>query len=174
MDLDRLTKAQVRPELFTEHDGIIANDIIGSLQDALHRTIVLLQLHDFQVRVILGKLRQILHGSATPGVNSLIVVPHHGKHIALTRQRAHQPILTEVSVLILVHQQILHPTLPALAHFLIVFHQLRRQADQIIKVHRLIGNQGGGVVTVNTSRLDLAGRVCGTLRIVRPHQGVFP
>ena len=52
--------------------------------------------------------------------------------------------------------------------------KFNRQADQVIKIHCLIGGKGGGIVPVNPGNIGILFTGCGFYRHVRCHHGVFP
>ncbi len=70
-----------------------------------------------------------------------------------------QLVLAGVGVLVLVHQEVAQPVLPAQAHFLVAREQLGRQADQVVEIHRLVGVQRGHVVAVDQRGLVIVGIV---------------
>ncbi|CUI80596.1 Uncharacterised protein [Achromobacter xylosoxidans] len=171
---DRLAHAQVRPQLLLEQLGVLLDHLVGRSQDALHRTVVLLQLDELEVRIVGGELGQVLDGGAAPGVDGLVIVSHRGEHGARAGQQLHQAVLADVGVLVFVDQQVTHAVLPARAHLFVVGQQDGRDADQVVEVHRLVGGQRGGVAAVDVGCLDVARRDGFARGIVGLHQRVLP
>ena len=146
----RLALAQVAPQAFRKELGVGCDHVVGRAQDGGGRAVVLLQLDDFERRKVLRQQAQIVQSSATPAVNTLVVIAHGGKArcIAAAGQRAvglaaHQElehaVLGGIGVLVFIHQHVAHIALPLGTHLRVFAQQFERQADQIVKVHALVG-----------------------------------
>ena len=66
---NHFTGAQVTPQLFFKHMRIVLNQLIGCLENAAGRSIVLFELDDFQVSEIVFKPDQIFWAGAAPGID---------------------------------------------------------------------------------------------------------
>ena len=84
---------------------------------------------------------QIVQGGTAPTVDGLVVVAHSGKPGPLTHQELQHLVLGGVGVLVFIHQHMAHLLLPQLAHVGVLLQEFERQADQIVKVHALVGAQ---------------------------------
>ena len=136
-----LALAQFRKQRFGEQLGVGANHIVGCAQDGAGGAVVLLQLDELEVGVLNRQLFQVVQRGAAPAVDRLVVVTHSGEMGALTHQEFQQLVLRGVGVLVFVHQHVAQQALPFLAHLSVVFQQAHGHADQIVKVHALVGGQ---------------------------------
>ena len=105
-DAQRVAVAQLAPQLFVEHVGVVGDQGVGGLENARRRAVVLLQFDDFQARKILMQLYQIFRPRTAPGVDGLVVVPDHGEPAAHADQLLHQQVLAGVGVLVFIDQQV--------------------------------------------------------------------
>ena len=131
----------IAPQIFLEHFGVVVDEVIRHLEDALRGAVVLLQLDDAQVGVIVAQLVQVRDARAAPCVNGLIVIAHHGECGTAARQQLDHLVLAIVGVLIFVDQQIAQLLLPAQQGFGMFLEQLHRQMNQVVEIHRLISAQ---------------------------------
>ncbi len=171
---DRVAHAVFGPQLLFEQLRVVRDHVVGGRQDTHRRTVVLLQLHQMQLREILAELREVFQRGAAPAVDSLVVVAHCRERRTRTGQQFQQLVLASVGVLILVDQQITQLVLPALADLLIFRKQFCGQADQIVKIHRLIGMQCGDVIAVDDRGLLLVLVGGNRDRLFRHDQAVLP
>ena len=162
------------PQLLVEQLVVVGDERIRGTQDAPAGAVVLLQLDDFQARVIGLQQAQILDIRATPGVDRLIVIAHGGEGPAVAGEQAQQGVLRAIGVLILVDQQIAQPLLPARAHRFVVAEQAHRQADEVVKIDRLIRAQGALVFAVHLGRRRAEFGVRALDRFFRRHHRVLP
>jgi hypothetical protein len=105
----------------------------------------LLQSNDFERRKLDRQFLQVVQRGAAPAVDGLVVVAHRGEAGLIGRVAAHQQlehfVLGGVGVLVLVHQHMAHQALPLAPYLRVVAQQLQRQADQVVKIHALVGGQ---------------------------------
>ena len=108
----------------------------------------MLQLDDLKVGEIGGQFFQVVQGGATPAVNGLVVVAHCGEVASSlgcgaggANQQFEQLVLGGVGVLVLVYQNMTQLPLPFAAHGLVLLQQLKGQANEVVKVHTLVGHQ---------------------------------
>ena len=71
----------------------------------------------------------------------MVVVAHRGESAFVAHQVFQHLVLRGVGVLVFVHQHVPHLRLPFGAHVWVVLQQFERQANQVVKVHRLKGAQ---------------------------------
>ena len=105
---------------------VIGNQCIGGLQDDVAGAVILFQLDQFQIGIIALQRLHVLRPGATPGINGLVVITHHGQAVAWAYQQLYQQILTGVGVLVFVHQQVVNAVLPAFEHLRILLKQRHR------------------------------------------------
>ena len=141
----RLALAQFAEQRFGVKLGVGADHIVGGAQDGAGGAVVLLQRDDFERWKLDWQFPQVVQCGAAPAVDGLVVVAHGGEARFVGRVAAHQQlehfILGGVGVLVLVHQHMAHQPLPLAAHFRVVPQQFQRQADQVVKIHALVGGQ---------------------------------
>ncbi len=150
--LDGLAAAAVRPQPLLEQVGVVADEVVGGVEDAPAGAVVLLQLDHLQARVVAAQVLQQLRPGPAPGVDGLVVVAHHGQAAAVADQGPHQRVLGAVDVLELVHQQVAHPVAPVLGHLGVLLQQPHRQVDQVVEVGGVVGVQGLLVAGVDPRR----------------------
>ena len=135
----RLTLAQLRKQGLGKQLGVGANHVIGRLQNRRGGAVVLFQLHHFQGGKVLRQALQIVQGCTAPAVDGLVVVAHRGESGSLAHQQFQHLVLRGVGVLVFVHQHMAHLLLPLFAYLSVLLQQFQRQANQVIKVHALVG-----------------------------------
>ena len=166
----RLAVAQRAPQFFGKQLGIGADHVVGGLQNCGSGSVVLLQLHHLELRKIHRQLPQVIERGAAPAVDALVVVAHSGEAgvglAGVAHQQLEQVVLRGVGVLVFVHQHIGQCLLPFGAHVGVVLQKFQRQADQVVKVHALVGQQplfvalhhhGGAAVALVARRLRQRG-----------------
>ena len=139
--LHRLAFAQVRPQRLREQLGVELDDVVGRAQDGAGGAVVLLQRDDLEVGVVLRQALEVVQRGAAPAVDGLVVVAHGGEDALGPQQQLEQLVLRGVGVLVLVDQHVAQLALPLLTHVLVVGQQLERQANEVVEVHRLVGQQ---------------------------------
>jgi len=140
-DAHRLALAQFAEQRFRKELGVRADDIVGGPQDGAGRAVVLLQLHHLQVRKVLRQFFQVVQRRAAPAVDRLVVIAHGGQPAPRAHQQLQHFVLRGVGVLVFIDQHMTQRSLPLAAYRFMVLQQLQRHADQIVKVHALIGAQ---------------------------------
>ncbi|MNS69804.1 hypothetical protein D3C72_1031320 [compost metagenome] len=120
--------------------GVVGNQYVGALEDAPLGAIVLFQLDELEAGEILVQQHQVLRLGTAPGVDGLIVIPHHGEAGPLADDLLHQLVLAGVGVLILIDQQVADLVLPAGPHLLVVLQQQGRHHDEVIEIQRVVGH----------------------------------
>ena len=116
----RFAFAQVAPQVLGIELGVGANHVVGSPQNGAGGAVVLLQLDDFELRVINRQLFQVVQRSAAPTVDGLVVVTHRREATALTHQVFEHRILCGVGVLVFIHQHVAQQPLPLLPDVLMI------------------------------------------------------
>ena len=117
---------------------------------------------------------QIIQGRAAPRINRLVIVTHGGEHRARAREKFEQLVLHGVGVLILIDQDVTDFILPTLTHLGIFAQQLHGQANQIIKIHRLIRRNGCVVTAVHARKLQFVLVFCQSQCLLRADFLIFP
>jgi hypothetical protein len=90
----------------------------------------------------IGRLR------AAPAVNALVVVAHHAQ-IAMPRQVMDQFELRGVGVLVFVHHDVTVFLAAGLENVGMLGEEFERQQNQVVKIHRVAGAQGGFVAQLH-------------------------
>lgn len=130
------TRQSVRPVLFREYffpnlTFILFDQTIGSTDNGLRRTIILLQFKDFRVRINLREIKDIINIRSTERVNTLRIIAYHTNTLIFFRQLEYDAMLGIIRILILVHQHITELLPITGQHF-------RKVAEQNIRIHQQI------------------------------------
>lgn len=140
-DAYRLAFAQLRKQGFRKQLGVGLDHIVGRAQDGTGGAVVLLQLDDLELGVVDRQLLEVVQGGAAPAVNALVVIAHGGEMAALAHQQLEQLVLGGIGVLVFIDQHMAQMGLPFGAHLGVVAQQAQRHADEVVKVHALVGGQ---------------------------------
>ena len=139
----RLTFAQIAPQVLGEQLGVGADHVISRAQNGAGGAVILLKLDHLEAREIDGQFAQVVQRGAAPTVNGLVVIANRGEPRLSGRVAADQQfkqfILGRIGVLVLINQNMPHQPLPTLPGRLMVLQQLQGQADQVVKIHTLVG-----------------------------------
>ena len=138
-DGDLVTVTELGPELLVEQLLVVRDDVVGGLQDAHRRPVVLLQRDDLERREFGRQPLQVVDVGAAPAVDRLIVVAHGGELGADAGQQFQELVLAGVGILVFVDQQVAQAVLPFLSDRRMLAEEPDRQADQVIEIHRLVG-----------------------------------
>ena len=159
-----------RPEPLAFSSQIVGNHRIGCIQNGLGRTVILLQPDGSGTPVLLFKVQDILDGSTTETVNTLVVVTHHTDIFVAACQQAGQQVLHMVGILILVHQDIAEFPLVILPHILVFQKQFDSHIDDVIKIQGVVVLQPGLIFDVgsgNVQRPEITGPFCRVQHLLR-------
>ena len=137
----RLALAQLGKQRFGKQLGVGANHMVGRTQDGAGGAVVLLQLDHLQLRVVLRQALEVVERGAAPAVDALVIVAHSGKARGLAHQQFQQLVLRGVGVLVFIDQHMAQQALPLFAHRVVVLEQAHGQADEVIKIHTLVGRE---------------------------------
>ena len=136
-----LALAQLAEQGFREQFGVGPDHVVGRTQDGAGGAVVLLQLDDLEVGVVHRQFLEVVQRRAAPAVDGLVIVAHGREVAALAHQQLEQFVLRGVGVLVFVHQHMAQRGLPLGAYFREVAQEAQRHADQVVKVHALVGRQ---------------------------------
>ena len=106
VEADRLALAAFGPQFLTETALVVGDQGVSGLEDASGGAVVLLEADGYGVLEVFAELVEILHPSAAPAVDRLVVVAHHHQTVAAFGQQAQPGVLHGVGVLELVHQDV--------------------------------------------------------------------
>ncbi len=162
------------PQTLIEQVGVVGDESVGGRQDAAGGAVILLQLDDFQRRVIGRQAAQVVRPRAPPRVDRLVVVAHHRECAPPADQLPHELVLGEVGVLVLVAEHVLDPILPRFQHLGQLPEQEHRPHDQVVEIQRVVGLQRALVTRVlhRAGLLELVGG--GRQRRLGRHQFALP
>ena len=170
----RIAGTVLAPQVLLEQLGVVLDEVVGALQNALRRTVVLLQLDDAQGGIVFLQVAQIGRAGAAPGIDGLVVVAHRGDSGAVAGQQLHHLVLAIVGVLVFVDEQVAEALLPALVCFCICLEQFHRQTDEIVEVYRLISAQRFLVARVEQGDALLLFVLGLAFRLLRREEGSLP
>ena len=156
VQLQRLPRPLVAPQLLALPPLVVADDGVGRVQDVGGAAVILLQPDGAAVFILLLKAEDVLNGGAPELVNALVVVAHHTDVAPAPCQQRGEQILQVVGILILVDQHILEAPLPVCPYILLLLQQLHREEDQVVKVHGVGREHPAHILAVNLSDADAA------------------
>ena len=125
------------PEIFALSLGIMGDHSIGCVQNILRGAVILFETDHLCLLILLLEREDIFNRCAAEAVNTLVVVTDHAEVAAAAGQKAGEPVLRMVGILILVDHHIAEAVLIAGAHLLILFQELYCVNDDIVEVHRV-------------------------------------
>ena len=83
---------------------VMAYQTVGSRNDSLCRTVVLLQLKQLRIVIFLREIKNVINICSTKTINALRIVAHHAHLLFLLSQLPYDTVLGIIRVLILIHQ----------------------------------------------------------------------
>ena len=136
--MDSVSTSSVCPQCLVFSSNIIMDHIVGSIQNILRRTIILLQLNDFSIRVYFLKIKNIADIRSSEFVNRLVIITYNTQITVSLGKKTYQLELGCIRILILVHHNIQETVLIILQYFRACFEQLYRFYNDIIKIQCII------------------------------------
>ena len=124
-----------REYFFPNLTFILFDQTVGSTDDGLRRTIILLQFKDFRIRINLREIKDIINIRSTERVDALRIIAYHTNTLIFFRQLEYDTMLGIIRILILVHQHITELLPITGQHFRKVAEQNIRIHQQIIEIH---------------------------------------
>ena len=137
----RLAVAELAPEPLLDPARVVLDDRVGRVEDALRRAVVLLQPHDARVGEVALEVEDVADVGAAPGVDRLVGVAHDHDVAVRVGEQPDDAVLRVVRVLVLVDEQVVERSLPALAHVVEALQQLDAAHQEVVEVHRVRGVQ---------------------------------
>ena len=139
----RLARASVGAQVFAQAVAVVADQLVGRIQNVAGAAVVLLQLDLVAHPKLAHKVGHVAHPCSAKRINALVVVAH-GKHRvagaaqALHRRRAEHldpGVLQAVGVLKLVNEDVTKAPLVVLAHRVVVAQHLVRTQHELTEIH---------------------------------------
>lgn len=159
--------------------AVLFDQAVGRAHDVLGAAVVLLQLEDAVVRVVGLEVEDVLDVGPAEGVDALAVVAHHGDVPVARGQGAHDVVLGQVGVLVLIHQQVLEALLVLQHHLGMVAEEDVGEEQQVVEVHGAGTVAASGVLLVDGADVwaqvgGIGGHQLGVVQVVLgPHQVVL-
>jgi hypothetical protein len=136
---DRVAGAEIAPQPLVEQLRIVADQRVGRTQDAHARPVVLLELDDLELRIVARQRREVVERRATPAIDRLVVVAHARERRRRTDQRAQQPVLRRIGVLVFVDQHVRARACQRDAALPSLSSKRQRPHDEVVEVDGLVG-----------------------------------
>ena len=130
---NRIFRKDLLPYLLT----VLLYQAVCRLHNQLCRTIVLFEFEQTGIIIKSCEFKDIVDISTTERVDTLCVITHHTDTLILACELKNYAVLCEVSVLILIHQNIPEPFGIFIANIRIIFKQKIRIYQQVIEIHRV-------------------------------------
>ena len=150
---------------------LLARDVVGDHrrrrgEDALGRAVVLLEADDLGAGIVLLEIEDVAHVGSPPPIDRLVRIAHDADVPMLLRERADDPILGAVRVLVLVDQDPLpEPAVPG-QHLRHPVEEPDGEQEEVVEVHRPRGGEPLLVAAVHGRDLLLAGATGQLLRLL--------
>ena len=145
-------RAEFAAALGRQHLGVFVggarDDLVGDVEDALQRAIVLFELDHARAGEDFRKVHDVAEVGAAKRIDRLRIVAHR-HHVAMGRgEQPHQLGLDQVGVLVLVDHDVAVGVAEAPAHVVVLLEQLGQPVEQVVVVEQsalaLVGVVGGG------------------------------
>ena len=165
----------VRAQGFAQAGLVVADQVVGRIEDVAEAAVVLLQLDLVLDLKFAHKVGHVAHAGTPEGVNALVVVAH-GQNRTFTalarqaRQLLEPSVLQLVGVLKLVHQNMAEAAAVMLAHMHVVAQQLIRAQHQLAKIHHAFTQ---ALLFVQLVQLHLSARLVVAHRHIARALAVF-
>ncbi len=135
----RFTLALGGVQVFAQTVFVVANQMVGAVQNIAEAAVVLLELDLVLHRILAHKVSHIAHARTSKSVNALVVVAHRKNSTTALMQGPGQlldpRVLQFVGVLKLVNQNVFEATTVMFAHRVVVAQQFVRAQHEFTKVH---------------------------------------
>ena len=135
---------------------------VGGVDDLRRRTVVFLEPHDRGPRPAAGEFEDVRDLGTPPGIDRLVVVPHHAEAAVVAGQGRHDPLLDAAGVLIFIDEQVVKPRRLGLADFFMLGEEVVHHEQQVVEVNRARRSQGLLVTAVSRG-----GKLPGISRVGR-------
>ncbi len=116
--------------------GGARNNLVGDVEDALHRAIVLFELDDRGAGKDFREIQDVAEVRAAKRVDRLRVVTHRHHVAMLRRQQAHDLGLHRVGVLVFVDHDVAIGLGQTAAHLVVLRQQLDQTVEQVVVVEQ--------------------------------------
>ena len=114
---------------------VVFHQTIGSIDDTLGGTVVLLEFEETGMGEVVLELQDIVDLGTPEGVDALVVIAHHTDMGLVNGELSQNPLLHGIGVLILIDQDIAETVGIAFAYFLHIAKQEVGAHKEVIEVH---------------------------------------
>ena len=147
--MDQAALTLICPENLLFPFYVVLDHLVGSIQNRLGRTVVLLQLDDRSFRKIFFIVQNIVDVGTPELVDRLIVITYNTKIAVFIRQQTDQLKLRRVGILILIHHNVQKTLLIVRKHLWTGFEQLYGFDNQVIKIECIVLFQSCLIFLIN-------------------------
>ncbi len=152
---DELAADLLGPEVLGLAGGVVGDDRVGGVEDALGRPVVLLQDDHRPLRVDLFEPHEVAVVGTAELVDALIGVGNNGDVAMLLREHAYELPLRLVRVLELVDEHVVEPAAPVRERVGVLAEQPDREQQQIVEVGRRRLEEAALVLAVHVGQVPL-------------------
>ena len=110
---DVFTFMVVCPQLLRNLPLVVADNLVGNLQDILGASVILLEFDYFNLIIIFSKKQDILDGCTPKGIDGLCIITHHAYIFMCRSQEFNNLVLSRIGILVLIDHD--------MAEFVLVF-----------------------------------------------------
>jgi len=133
---DGLPTRAHRPQRLALAPKVSLDEGRGDVEDGLARAIVLLEAEDPCPREVVLEVEDVVDLRAPPGVDRLVLVPHHREVAAGSGELSHKLVLGAVGVLVLVDEDEGEAGPPRLPDPRLALEQLHGAEQEVVEVER--------------------------------------
>ena len=133
-DQNLIPRSVLRPQRLALAAHVVADHLVGSVQDILGRAVILLQADDTGTLILRLKAENVFNIGTPETVDALVIVSHHADVAVSSGQKAGQQILEMVGVLVFVDQHIAELALVVFPGRFVTLQQANRVQNDVIEV----------------------------------------
>ena len=133
-ELHRLAAAEVGAQRLLVPLRVVADHPVRGVENRLGGAVVGLQPHHRRLGVVFLEVQDLGDVGAAPGIDRLVVVPHHAHVAVLFADPPHDLVLRPVGVLVLVDEQVLVLLLQPAAHPGVVAQEAHGEEEEVVEV----------------------------------------
>ncbi len=136
-DVDRISLAELGPELLLLASAVIGDDRVRRIENRLRRAVVLLELDDLGIGELLLEAEDVVDIGAAKAVDRLIRVADNREVAAFSGKQLEPAVLNRIGVLVLVHEDLTERLLVGAAHLREQLEHVHGAGEQVVEVHRV-------------------------------------
>ena len=130
--------AVIRPEHFVPAAAVVADDLVGELEDVFGGTVIAFELVHLRPGKIFFEAEDVFQLGPAPAVNALVVIPHREQVAVHRREQAHDLVLYAAGILKFVDVYVSEAPGKIIERLFVRFEQGERFVEQVVEIHRVV------------------------------------